>query len=161
MKIITKSFALPKSIYIKIGLLNTFKQYKLRIIVPLLVISCILAIIFKYWIIFSIILVSSILCILYWYLQFYIATKLPQNATMFQKLYYEISDRQITLFLRPNYGANIQWNMVKNIWKYKNDYVLVMSRVQFFYFPLSIFKTPVDYELFETIILRKNNKKSI
>ena len=88
------------------------------------------------------------------------STKLPQNATMFQKLYYEISDKQITLFLKPNYGANIQWTMIKNIWKYKNNYVLVMSRVQFFYFPASIFKTPVDCELFETIVSRKNNQKS-
>ena len=93
---------------------------------------------------------------LFWYANFMQMTQMEQAKPLFQKVSYEIDSRQILLKLDANQGMPINWNLIKEVKKDKDHYLLVMSMAQFIHLPFRIFNSEHDLRFMDVILARKN-----
>ncbi len=151
----TKKYQLPKKTYINLGIIVLLKKQWWYILGPL-VIGCIAFFLpsYKWWFIVPAIL-APILYLLFWAIQFAGVTQLEQNKIMFEKLSYEIDSRQVLIKLNAKQGSPLQWNMIKEAWKGKDHFLLVVSKGQFVHLPFRIFNSENDIKFLESILRRK------
>lgn len=149
----TKKYKLETGTYIKAGLAGVLKQqwWVLIIVVALMSMNFVLPNI--WWIIGT--LIAYVLYILFWLIQFAGVTQLEQGKFLFEKLSYEISSQQILIKLNTKQGMPIKWNQIKRAKVGKNNFILFMSKVQFFYWPFKIFNTDNERKFVETVLKRK------
>lgn len=149
----TKKYQLPKKTYIKLGLLNLFREQWWLLFVPI----GILALNFiehSWWFYFLAILVPG-LYILFWVIQFTGVTQLEQGKMLFEKLSYEIDSRQVMIKLNPKQGSPVTWNMIPRAHKGKDYFLLILSKGQFIHLPFKIFNSENDLKFVESILKRK------
>ncbi|MPR35495.1 YcxB family protein [Salmonirosea aquatica] len=156
----TKRYALDTKKYIGLAMRHFVKsQLKWALIpVALLLINAIISLTGVYpniWI-YVTILVGVVLYLLFWVIQFTGITQLEQYKPMFEKYIYEIDQRQILMKINAKEGGVMKWDMIKEGYKDKDAYVLVLSRGQFIYLPYAIFNSEHDLKLFDRILKQKN-----
>lgn len=155
----TKRYALNTKKYISLAMRHFIKSQLKWALIPLalLVINAIISLTGLYpniWIYITI-LVGVILYLLFWVIQFTGITQLEQYKPMFEKYIYEIDPRQILMKINQKEGGVMKWDMIKEAYKDKDAYVLVLSRGQFIYLPYSIFNSEHDQKLFDRILKQK------
>ena len=161
MIIKTKKYELPKTTYMKLGILTLLRQQWYFSPIPFAIMS--IGFIFpRYWIWFFVIgLLVGILYIAFWALQFYGVTILPQNKIIFDKMMYEIDSRQILMKINAKEGMPITWDKVTEAKKGKDYYLLFLSKAQFIHLPFKIFNSENDIKFMEALLRRKEYIKGI
>ncbi len=108
------------------------------------------------WTFFFIALGAVIVYLLFWLIQFAGLTQHEMGKIMFYNVFYEIDGKQILMKFDAQRGMPLQWNMIKKVVKTKKAYILTLSKAQFFYLPLEIFRTENDLKFMDAILNRKN-----
>jgi hypothetical protein len=155
----TKRYALDKKKYISLAMRQFIKAQLKWALLPLalLVVNAIVSLTGLYpniWI-YVVIIVGVILYLLFWVIQFTGITQLEQYKPLFEKYIYEIDSRQILMKISQKEGGVMKWDMIKEGYKDKDAYVLVLSRGQYIYLPYSIFNSEHDMKLFDRILKQK------
>lgn len=105
--------------------------------------------------IYIVIVVGVILYLLFWVIQFTGITQLEQYKPMFEKYIYEIDSRQILMKMNQKEGGVMKWDMIKECYKEKDAYVMVLSRGQFIYLPFTVFNSEHDLKMMERVLKQK------
>lgn len=160
MVVKTKKFSLDKKKYVSLAFSRQMKKSWIWLLIPLGVAILGLALHFtgtykNWWILFTAI-VGAILYVAFWYLQFYAATQMDQNAQMFERFAYEIDSRQIMVKINKKEGGIIKWDTITSAEKLEDAFLLHVGRGQFFHFPFSVFNSDHDKRLMESILVRKS-----
>jgi YcxB-like protein len=151
----TKKYQLEPKTFVKVGLTNVIRTYWYAFLVPVLIILP--GIYFTGalgWLIFSAILIT-ILYLLFWAIQFYGATQVPQGKPMFEKLFYELDNKNIFMKKNDREGMQIPWEQVQKVEKTKEAYIFYLGKFQFLYLPYSIFNSELELKFSENIMRRK------
>lgn len=157
----TKKFALDKKKYVKLAFSRQMKKSWIWLLIPaataLLGLGLHFSGVYKNWWILIVSVIGAILYVGFWYVQFYAATQMEQNAQMFDKFAYEIDSRQIMVKVNQKEGGVIKWETIQSAEKMENgDFLLHVGRGQFFHFPVNVFNSEHDQKLLESILRRKN-----
>ncbi|MGR3810223.1 YcxB family protein [Jiulongibacter sp. NS-SX5] len=157
----TKKFALDKKKYINMAFTRQIKNSWYWLLIPLAVMILGLGLhfsgVYKNWWILITGFVGGLLYIAFWYIQFYAATQMEQNAQMFDKFAYEIDSRQILVKVNKREGGVIKWDTILSAEKLENnDFLLHIARGQFLHFPKNVFNSEHDMKLMENILRRKS-----
>lgn len=160
MTVKTKKFALDKKKYVSIAFAMQFQKIWKWLLIPAALVLIGLALHFtgtyKNWWIMITAIVGGLLFVGFWYIQFYAATQMDQNAQMFDKFAYEIDSRQIMMKINQKEGGIIKWDMIQSAEKLKDEsLVMHIARGQFLHFPKNVFNSEHDYKLLESILKRK------
>lgn len=159
MAVKTKKFNLEKKFYIRKAFEHQIKKLKLWFLIPLAVAILGLILnfsgIYRNWWILITAIVGGLLFAAFWYLQFYAASTMEQNAQLFYRYSYEISPRHIIMKLNAKEGGIIKWDMIQSADKDDGGYYLHMGTGQFLYFKNNVFNSNHDLKLFESILSRK------
>ncbi len=149
----TKKFKLETSDYIKLALKNVIKDQWWVIII---IISLSGSIYFFNSLWFLLIpLIGLILYFGFWLLQFYGVTMMDQSKLIFEKVNYEISGKQIIIYLSSKQGIPIEWNQIKKVIIKNNYFLFIISRAHIIYLPYKIFNSENAVKFVEAIIKRK------
>lgn len=157
----TKKFTLDKKKYINMAFTRQIKKSWYWLLIPLavMILGPILHYtgVYKNWWILITGFVGGLLYIAFWYIQFYAATQMEQNAQMFDKFAYEIDSRQILVKVNKREGGVIKWDTIQSAEKLENnDFLLHIARGQFLHFPKNVFNSEHDMKLMENILRRKS-----
>lgn len=153
MIIQTKKYKMPISLYVKLGLKNVLRM--------------------QWWIVLTIILFMSLswffrtawfiiggfivffLYLAFWIAQFYGLAQLEENHIMFDRISYTITSQQLMLQVNSKQGMPIPWVNFIKVYRKDNYFLLVLSKVQFFYLPFKIFQNENELKIFATILHRR------
>lgn len=150
----TKKYKLDTKTYLKLGLLNIFKEQWWVLLIAVGIAA--LTIFYPETIWFYIIaVVGLLLYVLFWVIQFVGVTKLEQNKILFEKLSYEIDSRQVLIKLNQKQGMPMTWDKIKKVYKTKEAYVFVLSKAQFIHLPFKIFNSENEMKFLDTVLKRK------
>lgn len=149
----TKKYKMPSSLYVKLGVQNILRAQWW--IFPLMAL-CMSGTFFIKTIWFILGTVILFICyLLFWMVQFYGLTQLEENRPMFERITYEINSQQLIMQLNPKNGMSIPWTEVTKAYKKKEHFLLILSKVQFFYIPFKIFNGDNEIKFFTTVLQRK------
>ncbi len=151
----TKKYQLDKNTFIKLGMQNVLLEWWWAFLVPVAIMLIPIFVKGAFWWCFSIALISTILYVLFWAIQFAGVSQLEQSKVLFQKFFYEIDSRHIIAKINDKEGMQISWDKIIKVKPGKDYYMFFLSKVQFLYFPHSIFKSEHDLRVLETILRRK------
>jgi hypothetical protein len=155
----TRKYQLEPKVYIQLAMKHLLRTQWRWAAVPvgIIVLNIILnfTIYPNIWIYF-IALAVVIGYLLFWAIQFTGVTQMEQNKVIFQKMLYEIDGRQILMKLNSKEGIQMKWEMIKEGFKEKDHFLLVLSRAQFIHLPFSIFNSENDIKFTESLLRRKN-----
>jgi hypothetical protein len=152
MIIKTKKTQLEQSQYIKMSMISILKSQWYFIIGGTLLLSGLLY--FSWWWTILVVLAPA-LYVLFWYIQFYGVTMMPDSKMMFDKYFYEIDSRQILVKLNQKQGMQITWDKITKAEITKDAFILFMSKAQYFYLPFKAFNTETETKFLESILRRK------
>ncbi len=149
----TKKYKMSTTLYVKLGIQNILRMQWW--IFPLLALFISVTFFIKtIW--FVLIGIVSFICYLtFWLIQFYGLTQLDTNRPMFERVAYEINNQHFMMQINPKQAMAIPWTEITKAHKKKRYFLLVLSKVQFFYLPFKIFNTDNEIKLFKTILQRK------
>ena len=152
MIIKTKKYQLEKNFYIKISMTQTLKSQWYYVLGGTFLLSGLL-----YFTLWWLILVvaAPLLYLVFWYVQFYGVTIMPDSKIMFDRYGYEIDSRQILVKLNQKQGMQIAWDKITKAEITKDAFILNLSKAQFFYLPFRIFNTEIETKFLEGILKRK------
>lgn len=154
MIIRTKKTKLSPSAYIRIAMLNILRE---QWWVGILAIGAAAGLLWATYKISAIIVgVLLILYILFWWTQVYGLTKLEENQLMFERLFYELNNERLIIFLNTRQGMPIDWKQINSARHGKDHFLLFISKGQFIYLPHSAFQNQQQINLVH--ILLKNKK---
>ncbi len=154
MNINTKKYQLTKGTFVKLGMINVFREQWWVFLIAVAIASLTFAYPDTIW--FYIIAgVGLLLYSLFWLIQFTGLTQLDQAKLLFERLSYEINSRQILMKLSSKQGMPIKWDQIKKVRRSKNSITLVMNKAQMIHLPYKVFNNPRDIKLLETILSRK------
>ncbi|WP_027000270.1 YcxB family protein [Eisenibacter elegans] len=154
----TKKYQLEPNTYVRVAmrnLLSTQWWVPVAIFFGVIVLNLLLNLVYSNLWIYFFAPIGAGLYFLFWYIQFYGATKLEQHQIIFERYSYEIDSRAILMKVNSKEGMQIQWNMIQSAKKEKDHYLLVISKGQFIYLPFKIFNSDNDLRFFESILKRK------
>lgn len=149
----TKKYKIPTNTFIKLGLKGILKeQWWIWLIFLAL---CAMTFVFpsNWWWIGA--LIALVIYWLFWLIQFAGVTQLDQAKMLFEKLSYQISSKEIIIWVNTKQGMPVTWDKVKKASMEKDAFVLSLSKVQLIYLPFKIFNTENDKRLVESILKRK------
>ena len=146
---------MPTQVFIRIGFVNALLQFWWAFFVPLVIAAAGL-IWMDYWYWFSIgaVLVTG-LYLLFWYIQFYGITQLPQGKTLFERYSYEFKNENIVVKKSEKEGMILNWPQIVKAESREEALLLWVGRFQFFYIPNTIFTSDNDRRWVETVLRRK------
>lgn len=151
----TKKYQLQTQTFIRIGFATVMKRYWWAFLVPIaIIIPGFIWPAAMPWVLGGAVL-ATILYLLFWYIQFYGLTQLPQGKFLFDKYAYYFDNNRILLMKNEKEGAPIQWDQIKKVEKRDNAMLLWFSPVQFLHLPYTIFNTNNEIRWLETMIRRK------
>ena len=161
MTVNTKKLALDKKKYVKLAISRQMKKSWIWLLIPaaiaLLGLGLHFSGVYKNWWILITAIVGGLLFVGFWYVQFYAATQMEQNAQMFDKFAYEIDSRQILVKVNQKEGGVIKWDTIQSAEKLADGgFLLHVARGQFFHFAANVFNSEHDQKLLESILRRKN-----
>lgn len=155
----TRKYQLEPKTYIQLAMKHLLRTqwYWAAVPVGIIILNIILSLTVypNIWIYF-IALAVVIGYLLFWAIQFTGVTQLEQNKVIFQKMLYEIDGRQILMKLNSKEGIQMKWEMIKEAFKEKDHFLLILSRAQFIHLPFSIFNSENDIKFTESLLRRKN-----
>jgi len=99
--------------------------------------------------------VITILYLLFWGVQFYGLTQVPQGKVLFERLSYEFEQKQIKILKTQKEGMMMPWENIKKVTKTKDAFILKLSLVQYIHLPFDIFQTENDLKFTEKLFERK------
>jgi hypothetical protein len=152
----TKKYQVPVNTYVKIGMMNVIKQWWWAFTIPVAII--ILGIIIGGGWILGLTITAFVLTILYllfWGVQFYGLTQVPQGKILFERLSYEFEQKQIKILKTQKEGMMMPWENIKKVTKTKDAFILKLSLVQYIHIPFDIFQTENDLRFTEKLFERK------
>jgi len=152
----TKKYQVPVNTYIKIGMTNVIKQWWWAFTIPVAII--LLGIIIGGGWILGLTITAFVLTILYllfWGVQFYGLTQVPQGKILFERLSYEFEQKQIKILKTQKEGMMMPWENIKKVTKTKDAFILKLSLVQYIHLPFAIFQTENDLRFTEKLFERK------
>lgn len=154
MIIKTKKYQLSRDTYISVGwsYLLRSKWWILLIALPFL-----LSYIYFRSIAFCVVL-PVLGELAYWgygWFRLYAVTKVRQNELMFSPLIYQISSQELLMQFNSKQAASIPWDQIKQVYRDSSCFMLIISPVQFIYWPYKIFHSVHEIKLVESILRRK------
>jgi hypothetical protein len=152
MIIKTKKYQLEKNFYIKLSMIETLKSQWYYVAGGTLLLSGLLY--FSLWWLFLVVL-APVLYLVFWYVQYYGVTIMPDSKIMFDRYGYEIDSRQVLVKLNQKQGMQISWDKITKAKITKDAFILMLSKAQFFYLPFKIFNTETETKFLEGILRRK------
>lgn len=155
MIIKTKKYELSKKLYTTLCLKSILKEFWWVWFVPLAVMLLPIFVSGAFWWCLSISLTLIVGYWAFWYIQFTAITQLDQYKIIFEKFSYEIDSRQILMKINAKEGSQITWDKIQKAEKTKEAFILTLSRAQFIYLPLDLFKNDLELKFMETILSRK------
>jgi len=156
----TKKFALDKKQYIKLAFKRQMKTSWKWLLIPAAIMILGLFLNFteayrNWWVLITA-FIGGLLYVAFWYIQFYAATQMDQNAQMFDRFAYEIDSRQILVKVNAREGGPIKWETIQSAEKLEdNGFLLNIARGQFLHFPKKVFNSEHDMKLMDNILRRK------
>ena len=153
MVVKTKKNQMATGTYIRQGMSGVLKQQWWVMIIVVGIMSMSYVIPSHWWITGT--MIAYVLYLLFWLIQFAGISQHEQGKIFFERLSYEISSQQILVKISSKQGMPIKWNQIKRAKKTKNGFVLFMSKVQFFYWPMKIFNTDNERKFVESVLKRK------
>ena len=152
----TKKYQVPVNTYVKIGMMNVIKEWWWAFLVP--VVLVILGFIIGggwAWGLAITAFVLTLLYLIFWGVQFYGLSQVPQGKVLFDKMSYEFEQKQIKILKTQKEGMMMPWENIKKVSKTKDAYILKLSLVQYIHLPFSIFQTENDLRFTEKLFERK------
>jgi hypothetical protein len=151
----TKRYQLPQKIFIQIGFIAAIKKYWWGFPIPLVLL--IFGFIWPSAMLWMVIacLTLMLLYALFWYIQFYGITQLPQGKTLFERYSYQFENERMMIMKNDREGMVIKWAQVQKAEIREQAFLLWISKVQFFYLPFSIFGSTNDVRWTEALLKRK------
>lgn len=127
-----------------------------------------------WWVVLAVVLV--VLFVLLRAAQITSVTQMEQSKPLFERMNYEIDQRQILLRLNEKQGMNLTWDMIGQARRDPDAYLLFLKQGEapadltgwrrwiartfdvpvFLHLPLRIFNSPNDLKLFDSMLRRKN-----
>lgn len=99
--------------------------------------------------------IAFVCYLIFWAVQFYGLTQLDANRLMFQRVAYEINNNHFIMQINPKQAMPISWVDIMKAYKKEGYFLLVLSKVQFFYLPFKIFNGENEIKFFTTVLQRK------
>lgn len=149
----TKKYKIPTNTFIKLGLRGILKEQWWIWIIFIALCAMTFVIPSNWWWIGA--LIALVIYWLFWLIQFAGVTQLDQAKMLFEKLSYQISSKEIIIWVNTKQGMPVTWDKVKKASMEKDAFVLSLSKVQLIYLPFKIFNTENDKRLVESILKRK------
>jgi len=151
----TKKYQLPTKTFIKIGFMAALKRFWWAFLVPVPIMAISIALPdYWYWFVLGAVLITG-LYLLFWYVQFYGITQLPQGKTLFERYSYEFKNENIVIKKNEKEGMILPWAQVQRAEQRPDALLLWVGNFQFFYLPNSIFTSDNDRRWLEAILKRK------
>jgi hypothetical protein len=149
----TKKTQLAKKEYIKIAFENLVKSFWWALLIPIAWCLFYFASPSKWWFITA--LIMYVILIGGAYLLIWAVTKNAQFDMLFQKYFYQIDSRNLTLMINDKQGSPIQWSQIQRVEMKNNDFVLYMNRMTMLVIPEKAFNNPNDYKFAKMVIEKK------
>lgn len=153
MIIKTKKYKMASSLYIKLGMQNILRMQWW--VFPLLVIFMSSTFFIKTIWFVLVGLLFFIGYLIFWVIQFYGLTHLDTNRAMFERIAYEINSQHLMMQINSKQAMPIAWMDIIKAYKKKGYFLLVLSKVQFFYLPFKIFHGDNDIKFLTIVLQRK------
>ena len=153
----TKKYKIPTNTFIKLGLKGILKEQWWIWIIFIALCAMTFVIPSNWWWIGA--LIALVIYWLFWLIQFAGVTQLDQAKMLFEKLSYQISSKEIIIWVNTKQGMPVTWDKVKKASIEKDAFLLSLSKVQLIYLPFKIFNTENDKKLVESILKRKGYVK--
>lgn len=152
----TKRYQVPVNTYVKVGIMQVVKEWWWAFLIPLalLVLGFVIGGGWSWGLAITAILLTA-LYLLFWGVQFYGLSQVPQGKVLFEKMSYEFDSRQIKIMKSQKEGMVMPWENIKSVFRTKDGYVLKLSMVQYIHLPDQIFQTENDLRFTEKIFERK------
>ncbi|GAA4309563.1 hypothetical protein [Nibribacter koreensis] len=171
----TKKYQQDKNDYAKMAMGQVWKKEWWRALIPLVLFSLPAVFAFSWWWIAGAVLVT-IIYVLLRSAQVMGVTQMEQSNPLFQRVNYEIDQRQVLLKLNEREGMNISWDMIERAANQKDGYMLWLKQPNadqlpggfkgwlartftvpiFLLLPHKIFNSPNDLKLMDSLLKRKN-----
>ncbi|CAH2559906.1 YcxB-like domain-containing protein [Cardinium endosymbiont of Oedothorax gibbosus] len=144
---------MSNSLYVKLGLQNILRMQWW--IFPLLALFTSSTFFIKtIW--FVVIGMIGFTCyLIFWVIQLYGLTQIDTNRPMFERVTYAINNQHLMMQINAKQTMPIPWIDIKKAYKKKGYFLLVLSKVQFFYLPFKIFHGDNEIKFFTTVLQRK------
>ena len=151
----TKRYQLPTNTFITIGMKSVLRQYWWAFLIPIVII--IPGLFLSGWLLWLVItaVILTILFVLFWFVQFYGITKLPQGKPFFEKYHFDIRNESLLMMKNAREGMPVKWEMVQRAEKREDAFILWLSRGQFLHLPFDIFKSQLEIKWTESLLKRK------
>jgi hypothetical protein len=151
----TKRYQLPTQTFIQIGFTTVLRRYWWAFLVPVaIILASVTALSYWYWFVIGAVVLTA-LYLLFWYIQFYGITQLPQGKTLFEKYSYEFKNEHLLIKKNEKEGMVLPWPQIQNVELRADAMLLWVGRFQFFYLPFTIFASDNDRRWVETVLKRK------
>ncbi|AXI24048.1 YcxB-like protein [Cardinium endosymbiont of Sogatella furcifera] len=149
----TKKYKMSNGLYVKLGIQNILRmQWWIFPLLALLMSSTFF--IKTIW--FVLVGIIGFICyLIFWLVQLYGLTQLDTNRPIFERVVYEINNQQLIMQLNAKQAMPISWTEIRKAYKGKGYFLLVLSKVQFFYLPFKIFHGDNEIKFFTTVLQRK------
>ncbi|GAA4391121.1 hypothetical protein [Hymenobacter koreensis] len=170
----TKKYQLDKNTYTRMALTQVWKRDWWQAVIPLVALSLPAVFWFSWWWIAAAVLVT-ILYVLLRSAQVTGVTQMEQSKALFERVNYEMDQRQVLLRLNQEQGMRLTWDMIESVRKDNDAYVMYLKQPDlagqvagwrawaakimyvpvFLHLPTRIFNSANDLRLFESILRRK------
>lgn len=171
----TKKYQLDKNMYTRVALVKVWRKDWWYALIPLVILLAPALFSFSWWWVASAIIVT-ILFVLLRSAQVMGVTQLEQGNPLFEKLNYEIDNRQILMKRNEREGMALNWEMIRKAETKDDAYLLWLQPAPetqlpggwkgwvarnfetpiFVHLPFRIFNSPNDVKLFENMLRRKS-----
>ncbi|WP_181307328.1 YcxB family protein [Rufibacter sp. XAAS-G3-1] len=171
----TKKNQLDKNNYAKMALVQVWKKEWWRALIPLVLFSLPAAFAFSWWWVAGAVIVT-VLYILVRSAQVMGVTQMEQSNVLFERVMFEIDQRQILMKRNDREGMALQWDMIERVTQTKDAYQMYLKGPAadqlpkgwkgwlaknfnvpvFLHLPFRIFNSPNDLKLMESLLRRKN-----
>lgn len=171
----TKKYQLDKNVYTRMALGQVWRKDWWYALIPLVLLLLPALFSFSWWWVATAIIVT-LLFVLLRSAQVMSVTQIEQGSPLFEKLTYEVDQRQIILKRNEREGMTLSWDMIQKAQKTEDSYMLWLqppTNAQlpsgwkgwlartfqvpvFINMPFRIFNSPNDLKLMESLLRRKN-----
>ncbi|MCC9135738.1 hypothetical protein ACFSKU_17080 [Pontibacter silvestris] len=175
MAIRTKKYQFDKKLYTSMALTQVWKHDWWYALIPFVLLLLPAAFSFSWWWVAAAVVVT-LLFVLFRSAQVMGVTQVEQANPFFERLSYEIDQRQILLKRNEREGMNLSWDMIEKAQRDNDAFVMWLQAPDksqmpggfkgwlartfqvpiFLHLPFRIFNSPNDLKLMESLLRRKN-----
>jgi hypothetical protein len=149
----TKKTQLDRKEYISLAFKNLVKAFWWVLLIPIAWCLFYFLAPSKWWLITAAIM--YVVVVGGTYALIWAMTKNSQFEMLFQKYWFQIESRTLTLMVNAKQGSPIQWTQIQRVELRNNDFILYMNRMTMFVIPEKAFNNPNDYKFTKSIIEKK------